>query len=50
MVGPCCGHATAANWLIDVIDGVQCLRAALLIFQYELLSQFSQWNSIVFLH
>jgi len=31
-VRPYCGRTTATNWLTDVINGVQCLRAALLIF------------------
>jgi len=47
---PYCCRATAANWLIDVIEGVQCLREALLIFPYELLCEFFKWNSILFLH
>ena len=43
---PYCCRATATNWLIDVIDDVQCLREALLIFSYELLCKF--FDRIVF--
>jgi len=41
MVRPYYGRATAANWLNDVTDSMQCWREALLIFRHELLCEFS---------